>query len=1084
MHTHQPKPAGMASFLFSVFILLFLLGLASCGGKSTTRQDAGPDASDVSGSDADAGDIACAPGTPAGNSPTTAYRSIELRPEGFVVDGQWKTLRGGTVQWFRIPKGDWRDRLRKFAGAFNTVDVYVPWNVVEPQPGQFDFGDLLEFLALCKEFGLYVYFRPGPYICNEMNGGGVPAWLVPLAGKKSTADDGIVNFRTRDPDYLEYVRNYFSSLNRAIAPFQVSRGGPILLYAVENEYNWFEIFAGVDKLAWYEGGTERSVGQDIGTTEYLAALRDFVRADGIDVPITTCPGDSRISGMGDAYGIVPMPNFYISGGTEKLAYDVITGMHDPARYDGRYVALPSGTTESERRATRMVRTFFGGMDAYFAFNAAGMATPDRHNALVLDNSGLFSMVDPTPDRVLQAFVSPTVGYFHNVIDYYGPIGPGGTLREKYYQFRARHLFLESFDSFFAPLLHPLRSGDFPGADPRMRVDHADVGALEDGRRVHYWFSTSEGAWFAQLLNETAAPLELPPGSVTIDGISFPRYTTLTLPLSPFPGSAGGESGLNAANSPEELHYAHIAVGRFPLLPDLELTHTTAEILTWREFNGEKLLVLTVPLGAEGEVVFSGRESAPAAIQIPQGVERPAAGERELALVWTSEKTPRMAHLVSPQGTPVRLWLLPTQDAGRYWFFRAAFQDAAIGPLADFELLDDDACRLHARAWLEPEADRVYVFSASAMQLDGGTQACPFDPETGFCAVIPPEAGEKPALPRMEIRVQPEPVMPPDAWASLGDSAIPLESAGILSGNVWLRARATLPNPPPSDGQLYVEHASDIVGVSVNGTYVTTLSPVGTEIDNKSTNGHYRFTDLRPLLHAGDNEVLFRVEIWGHGSFMWPRGRIIATSAQIPSLGFDSFKGLWGRARLAGRDLVDWKFATGSSGERLGWHAGGGEDGFSPAQLPLALARGQSLWVRARIPEIPASAWDAPVALRLQGRNLLGTIWLDGRIVGRWLSDEAFLQRGAWTRARRDMWMNTSPDEFPLAPSMLEPGTEHFLVVRLDDASGHEDASGGMLDTFELVRFSEEKSRDAEGNPQIAPRWLRSFPLSFSPAVPH
>lgn len=498
-----------------------------------------------------------------------------------------------------------------------------------------------------------------------MNAGGIPTWLIPFSDKKSIQDDGRINFRTQDPDWLRAVQNYFSHLNEAILPYLITRGGPILLYAIENEYNWFEIFAGVDKAAWYEGGFERPVGQNIDPTQYLAALRNFLQADGIDVPITTCPGDSKISGMGEVDGVVPMTNFYIAGETEKLAYDIITSMHDPSKYNGRYINVPSGTTESERRATRLVRTFFGGFDAYFAFNAAGMATFNRHNALVLDNSGLFSMLDPSVDRVIQAFVSPKVAYFHNVVDYYGPIGPGGTLREKYYQFRARHLFFNAFDSLFAPLLHPLRSGYFQGADERMQVTDTRVGARENGTRVHYWFLHPNGTWFAQLLNESTQPILLAPGTVTIDGVSFPRYTHMTLPVSPYPGAVASDtSRINAIDSPEELHYSHISVGRLQLLSNLQLLFTTGEILTYRNFNGTPLLVITVPQGANGELVLEGSEESPQVVYASDGIETPDCESHELALTWVSNNHPQIARIQSGNQN-LLIWFLPTEQAGRW-----------------------------------------------------------------------------------------------------------------------------------------------------------------------------------------------------------------------------------------------------------------------------------------------------------------------------------------------------------------------------------------------------------------------------------
>ena len=83
--------------------------------------------------------------------------SVSVDAKGYNINGQYKLLRGGTVQWFRIPQSEWRDRLQRFkAAGFNTVDLYVAWNVVEPRSNQFDFQNLRTFVQLCKEMGLYV----------------------------------------------------------------------------------------------------------------------------------------------------------------------------------------------------------------------------------------------------------------------------------------------------------------------------------------------------------------------------------------------------------------------------------------------------------------------------------------------------------------------------------------------------------------------------------------------------------------------------------------------------------------------------------------------------------------------------------------------------------------------------------------------------------------------------------------------------------------------------------------------------------------------------------------------------------------
>ena len=61
------------------------------------------------------------------------------------------------------------------------MQVYVPWNVHEPYPEQYNWegiGDLEAYLQLAQDMGLYVLLRPGPYICAEWDFGGFPWWLA------------------------------------------------------------------------------------------------------------------------------------------------------------------------------------------------------------------------------------------------------------------------------------------------------------------------------------------------------------------------------------------------------------------------------------------------------------------------------------------------------------------------------------------------------------------------------------------------------------------------------------------------------------------------------------------------------------------------------------------------------------------------------------------------------------------------------------------------------------------------------------------------------------------------------------------
>lgn len=59
----------------------------------------------------------------------------------FTLNDRNISIYSGSFHYFRVPKEYWRDRLRKFrAAGLNTVETYVPWNLHEPVPGNYDFG--------------------------------------------------------------------------------------------------------------------------------------------------------------------------------------------------------------------------------------------------------------------------------------------------------------------------------------------------------------------------------------------------------------------------------------------------------------------------------------------------------------------------------------------------------------------------------------------------------------------------------------------------------------------------------------------------------------------------------------------------------------------------------------------------------------------------------------------------------------------------------------------------------------------------------------------------------------------------------
>ncbi len=195
--------------------------------------------------------------------------SLALQAEGaefsigktnFLLDGRPIQIRCGEIHAARVPREYWRHRLQMAkAMGLNTICAYLFWNQVEPERGKFDWtgqADGAEFCRIAQQEGLWVILRPGPYSCAEWEMGGMPWWLLKEEG---------IKFRTSDPRFMTAATNYLREVGKQFAPLQITRGGPILMTQVENEYGSF--------------------GND---PAYVGELRRAMIDVGFDVPLFAC----------------------------------------------------------------------------------------------------------------------------------------------------------------------------------------------------------------------------------------------------------------------------------------------------------------------------------------------------------------------------------------------------------------------------------------------------------------------------------------------------------------------------------------------------------------------------------------------------------------------------------------------------------------------------------------------------------------------------------------------------------------------------------------------------------------------------
>lgn len=161
--------------------------------------------------------------------------SFSFEGEQFLLNDEPFVVMSGEMHYPRVPKEYWRDRCKKArAMGLNTICTYVFWNAHEKVPGEFDFSgqlDVARFVQIAQEEGLWVIVRPGPYVCAEWEFGGLPAWLL---------KDREMTVRSIDPLFLAAVKRYFMRLADELAPLHISRGGPILMTQIENEYGSFD----------------------------------------------------------------------------------------------------------------------------------------------------------------------------------------------------------------------------------------------------------------------------------------------------------------------------------------------------------------------------------------------------------------------------------------------------------------------------------------------------------------------------------------------------------------------------------------------------------------------------------------------------------------------------------------------------------------------------------------------------------------------------------------------------------------------------------------------------------------------------
>ncbi|KAM7519611.1 hypothetical protein LguiB_018573 [Lonicera macranthoides] len=209
--------------------------------------------------------------------------TVSYDDRAILINGQRKILIAGSIHYPRSTPEMWPDLIQKAKeGGLDVIQTYVFWNGHEPSPGKYYFEgryDLVKFIKLVQQAGLYVHLRIGPFVCAEWNFGGFPVWLKYVPG---------ISFRTDNEPFKVAMQGFTQKIvgmMKAEKLFE-PQGGPIILSQIENEYGPVEWEIGAPGKAYTWWAAQMAVGLNTGVP-WIMCKQDK------DVPepiIDTCNG--------------------------------------------------------------------------------------------------------------------------------------------------------------------------------------------------------------------------------------------------------------------------------------------------------------------------------------------------------------------------------------------------------------------------------------------------------------------------------------------------------------------------------------------------------------------------------------------------------------------------------------------------------------------------------------------------------------------------------------------------------------------------------------------------------------------------
>ena len=380
-------------------------------------------------------------------------KDIQMKKEIYSYNSEYLTCNGspilpimGEFHFSRYPEKEWRSALENMKlGGVEIAATYVFWIHHEEAEGEWDFSErrnLKAFFNCCREVGMKVWLRIGPWAHGECRNGGFPDWLVEKERR------GELTLRTDDPQYLKYVDIFFTKIAEQADGYMHKDGGPVIGIQIENEYG----HAG--------GPSDREEGM-----AHMRTLRAMAENKGLTAPYFSA------TGWGGAYvpeSFLPVLGGYVdapwANHTHELAASenfLFQPFHDDANIASDFAEGQSGFTFDTSKSPYLTAELGGGLQV--TAHRRTYPYPEDIEAQTICMLGAGANLigyymyhgGMNPDGKYSTLQeSKATGYANDLpvksYDFQTCLRENGLPSESYYRLRKHHVFIKNTEELLAP----------------------------------------------------------------------------------------------------------------------------------------------------------------------------------------------------------------------------------------------------------------------------------------------------------------------------------------------------------------------------------------------------------------------------------------------------------------------------------------------------------------------------------------------------------------------------------------------------------------------------------------------------------